>query len=195
MCHDRLPSKLPNISDKHIEFSPENSVTFALYQEYNLYNENISLVKAHLENIEKFILYNTDIFPAEWKAIALTLQSQRVPNVWETACCRPSTHTLKSWIKTQCIRYTQLKEIAEKNFKNIHMLDASILREPTRLLSSLTIQRSMELKLSLKECELFFEVREDEDFNSSMNLMSQVKSKGNHLVKHRPSVVYWRGID
>lgn len=189
MCHDRLPSKLPNISEKHIEFSPENSVTFALYQEYNLYNNNISLVKAHLENIEKFILYNTDIFPAEWKSIALTLQSQRVPSAWETACCRPSTHTLKSWIKVQCNRFIQLKEIAEKGFRNIHLLDASILREPTKLLSSLTIQRSMELKLSLKECELFFEVRDDEDFNASMNLMSEVKSKGNHLISHRARVV------
>lgn len=180
MCHDRLPPSLPNISDKHIEFSPDNSVTFALYQEYNLYNENISLVKVHLENIEKFILYNTDIFPAEWKSIALTLQSQRVPNAWETACCRPSTHTLKSWIKAQYNRYTMLKEIAEKDFKNIHILDASTLKEPTKLLSSLVIQRSIELKLSFKECQLFFEVREDEDFNSSMNLMSEVKSKGNN---------------
>lgn len=195
MCHDRLPSKLPNISDKHIEFCPENSVTFALYQEYNLYNNNISLVKAHLENIEKFILFKIDIFPAEWKSIALTLQSQRVPSAWETACCRPSTHTLKSWIKAQYNRFIQLKEIAEKGFKNIHLLDASILREPTKLLSSLTIQRSMELKLNLKECELFFEVREDEDFNSSMNLMSEVKSKGNHLIYHRARLVKLRVID
>ena len=179
MCYDRLPSKLPNIQDKYIEFNPENSVAFALYQEYNLYNENISLVKVHLENIEKFILYNTDIFPNEWKGIALTLQSQRVPAVWETACCRPSTHTLKSWIKAQCNRYIRLKEISEKEFKNINVLDASMLKEPTKLLVSLSIQRSLELRLSLKECELFYEIREDDDFNSA-----ELKTKGIFWIRY-----------
>ena len=56
-------------------------------------------VQYHLKNIEKFLLLNTQLFPKEWKSIALSLQSQRVPEQWENESSRPSVRTLKSWIK------------------------------------------------------------------------------------------------
>ena len=59
----------------------------------------MSLVRNHLENLQKYILLDTQIFPIEWKTIGLSLQSQRVPDEWEAANCRPSIHNLKSWIK------------------------------------------------------------------------------------------------
>lgn len=121
MCNDKLPPKLPNVSNKKlINFSPENSISYALYQvyfekftflinylliliilikEYKLYNENIDLVKNHIKNLEKYLLLNTQLFPHEWKDIALSLQLQRVPDEWEAFSCRPSIHTLKSWLK------------------------------------------------------------------------------------------------
>ncbi len=124
MCNDRLPPKLPTLSETLRDtFGPDKSISFALFQvtfskhltiknkkchlnqlyfifqEYNLFNENIELVRRHLENLEKYILLNTEMFPNEWKKIALSLQSQRVPDEWETASSRPSIHTLKSWIK------------------------------------------------------------------------------------------------
>ena len=80
MCYDRLPIKLPIISDSiATQFSSDSSIAFALYQEYQLFNEHITLVRSHLETLSKYILYNTQIFPVEWKQIAFTLQSQRVP--------------------------------------------------------------------------------------------------------------------
>jgi hypothetical protein len=68
-------------------------------KECKLFNENMEMVKHHLKNIEKYLLLNTQLFPKEWKNIAFSLQSQRVPDEWEHPSCRPSIHTLKSWIK------------------------------------------------------------------------------------------------
>lgn len=174
MCTDRLPGKLPNMNQDRLEFMPTNSVAFALCEEYNSFNDNISLVKGHLENLEKFILFNTQIFPVEWKQIALTLQSQRVPDEWESAWCRPSIHTLKSWVKAQADRYAQLKELGDNEFKNTTCLNASVLKNPCGLFSALKIQRAAEMKWDLNECELCFEVREDDDV-----LATEYKSKGN----------------
>lgn len=59
----------------------------------------MELVRDHLKNVEKYLLLNTELFPREWKPIALALQLQRVPEPWEHPNCRPSIHTLQSWIK------------------------------------------------------------------------------------------------
>lgn len=175
MCYDRLPPKLSLISDSLCQFGPNQSIAFSLYQEYNLFNENMILVRHHLENLEKYILYNTQIFPEEWKHIALTLQSQRVPDEWEITNCRPSTHTLKSWIESQFTRYRELKELAEKEFKGIRSLHAAILKLPSTLFSALLIQRSTEMKWNLTDCELCFEVREEDVLASEMKAKSKTK--------------------
>lgn len=64
----------------------------------------MQLVQDHLKNIEKYLLLNTQLFPKEWKNIALSLQLQRVPEQWEHFTCRPSIHTLQSWIKCNCFK-------------------------------------------------------------------------------------------
>jgi hypothetical protein len=102
LCNDKLPPMLQLLNNNEskyiIEIKPENSIAFAIYQECLFYNENMKLVREHLKNLEKYLLLNTQLFPKEWKSIALSLQSQRVPEEWEHFNCRPSIHTLKSWI-------------------------------------------------------------------------------------------------
>ena len=78
------------------------------------------------------------------------------------------------------IRYAQLKEIGvDREFKGIQSLSAIILKQPATLFSAILIQRCTEMKWdSLDECELCFEVREDDDV-----LASEMKTKCNYLIK------------
>jgi hypothetical protein len=141
LCNEKLPGFLPKLhDDKYIEFKPDNAVAFAIYREYNLFNENMRLVKNHLKNIEKYLLLNTQLFPSEWKDIALTLQSQRVPDQWEHTNCRPSIHTLKSWIQSQNVRFNQLFEFYKSKFTNIHSVKANILKEPKMFFSCILLE-------------------------------------------------------
>ena len=70
-----------------------------------MFNENIDLIRNHIDNLEKYLLLNTQLFPKEWKSIALSLQSQRVPEDWENSLCRPSIHTLKSWLNCNILTF------------------------------------------------------------------------------------------
>ena len=163
MCYEQLPSKLPILNDKLIEIKSDNSIAFAFYQEYKIFNETMDMVRHHLKMIEKYLLLNTKLFPSEFKSIALSLQSQRVPFEWEHPSCRPSIHSLKSWIKSQNVIYNQLNDILSKKFKNIKSVKASILKQPKLLFSSIMMQKCVKSKLNLNEVELCFEVAKDSD--------------------------------
>jgi hypothetical protein len=163
MCYEQLPSKLPAFNDKLVDLKSDNSIAFSFYQEYKIFNETMDMVKDHLKMIEKYLLLNTRLFPSEFKNIALSLQSQRVPFEWEHPSCRPSIHSLKSWIKSQNIIYNQLNEIWVKKFKNIKTVKASILKQPKLLFSSILMQKCVKNKLNLNEVELCFEVAKDSE--------------------------------
>lgn len=63
-----------------------------------MFNKKMKIIYSDLKNMEKYLLLNTQLFPREWKNIALSLQSQRVPEKWEYETARPSVRPLKSWI-------------------------------------------------------------------------------------------------
>jgi len=163
MCYEQLPSKLPAFNDKLMDLKSDNSIAFSFYQEYKIFNETMDMVKDHLKMIEKYLLLNTRLFPSEFKSIALSLQSQRVPFEWEHPSCRPSIHSLKSWIKSQNVIYNQLNEIWVKKFKNIKTVKANILKQPKLLFSSILMQKCVKNKLNLNEVELCFEVAKDSE--------------------------------
>lgn len=98
LCYDKLPPLLPEFDNL---FKPENSTVYAIYHECNVFNSNMKMIQDHLSNLENFILMKTELFPQEWKTIALSLQCQRVPEIWEHPNCRPSVHSLKSWIQSK----------------------------------------------------------------------------------------------
>ena len=163
MCYEQLPSKLPLFNEKIIDLKTENSIAYAFYQEYKLFNDTLDMVKYHLKMIEKYLLLNTHLFPNEFKKIALSLQSQRVPFEWEHPTCRPSIHSLKSWIKSQNVIYNQLNEIVNKKFKNIKSVKACTLKQPNLLFSSILLQKCVKNKWDLNEAELCFEVVKEND--------------------------------
>lgn len=98
-CKEKLPPALKIIELK--EFN--DSVSLALYEECVAYNNYIQLIQNHLKEVEKYILVNTNLFPVEWKNMALTLQLQRVPNEWVVSTSWPCVHSLKSWINCNFI--------------------------------------------------------------------------------------------
>lgn len=132
------------------------------------------MVKSQLKNVEKYLLLNTQLFPREWKPIALSLQLQRVPESWEHPNCRPSIHTLQSWIKgmwfaveicfkdaikknfefffkAQNIRFEQLNQYYENNFKDIKRVNVSILKEPCSLFRAIHVESCLKNKLNSEE--------------------------------------------
>ncbi len=131
-----------------------------------LFNQNLRMVHDHLRNLEKYLLLNTTLFPREWKPIALSLQSQRVPDEWEHPNCRPSIHTLKSWIKSQLSIYAELKEAIHSKFTNIKSLSASALKNPDSLFASVLIQKCVKNKWDIDEAEIVFELKDESKPNT-----------------------------
>jgi hypothetical protein len=93
-CKEKLPPtlKIHELKGFH------DCVSLALYEECISYNNYIELIQIHLREIEKYVLVDINLFPIEWKNMALTLQLQRVPNEWVTSTSWPCVHSLKSWI-------------------------------------------------------------------------------------------------
>lgn len=114
------------------------------------------------------MLTNTQLFPNEWKNIALSLQLQKVPEEWRSNISRTSIHSLHSWIscklkfrlktKAYChsnnildqkLKYEKLKILL--NSEKIGAIDVSILQSPSRLFNSLIIQSCFENKLNIDQ--------------------------------------------
>jgi hypothetical protein len=74
--------------------------------------------------------------------------------------------------KAQSLRFSQLKEIADCDF-NVTKLNGSVLKQPNVLFSSILLQRAIKMKWNLDECELNFEIKDDDtEFN-----LNDLKSK------------------
>ncbi|RNA04920.1 dynein beta ciliary-like, partial [Brachionus plicatilis] len=153
LCNEKLPPLLPKLDKSELKFDPSNSVAFAIFKEYNIFNEQMKFINSDLKNIEKYLLLNTQLFPKEWKNIALSLQSQRVPEKWEHESTRPSVRPLKSWIA--------------HNFSQVSKINASILKQPNNLFTSIIIQKCFKENLSLTDVELNFVVKDDGKLNSN----------------------------
>ncbi|CAF0814108.1 unnamed protein product [Brachionus calyciflorus] len=203
LCNDKLPPLLPKIDETKLSLDPGHSIAFAIYQEYKLFNRNMKIIQYHLKNIEKFLLLNTQLFPREWKSIALSLQSQRVPVQWENESSRPSVRTLKSWIKLQNLRYNELKEMAKEAFLNVKKVKASILKQPNTLFTAILTQKCFKEKLNMNEVEICFELKEDDKIDSKKDgillqdlkiiggkwdLSSKSVNKSENLVNKLPSL-------
>ena len=171
LCNDKLPPLLSDLGRNPFEFKPENAINFFIYQEYELFNKTMRMVRDHLKNLEKYLLLNTQLFPREWKTIALSLQSQRVPEEWEHQNCRPSIHTLKSWIKSQVSIYRELEEIRVSKFLNINSFRASNFKNLESLFSSILVQKCIKNNWNIEDAELCFEIKEDAWVKSSLNII------------------------
>jgi hypothetical protein len=111
------------------------------------------LVKSDLSALEKYLLTNRKLYPTEWKRVALPLQCQRVPDKWETPWCRPSIHTLKSWLKKQNDRYIELSRLLDKlpQAGNLRELRAIALNQPNKLFESILIEYASKCNLDVND--------------------------------------------
>ena len=65
-----------------------------------------------------------------------------------------------------------MKEIAIAEFKHVTSLNGSILKQPKVLFNSLLLQRCIKMKWNMNECELCYEIKDDDDTTAS-----ELKSK------------------
>jgi hypothetical protein len=156
-----------------------------------MFNQNLRMVQEHLRNLEKYLLLNTQLFPREWKSIALSLQSQRVPDEWEHPNCRPSIHTLKSWIKSQTSIHAELRDVIKSKFASVKSLSASTLRNPDSLIASVLIQKCIKNKWDIDEAEICFELKEDNKLNAEPDsvLMKDIKIIGGAWSASKKSLI------
>ncbi len=48
-----------------------------------MYNDQFKIVSNHLNEFQKYLLMETEMFPDEWRKIAFTLQFQRIPDEYQ----------------------------------------------------------------------------------------------------------------
>jgi len=156
-CRENLP---PYLKLNILQKSSINALISTLNEEFIEFNQKLRIINNHLSDLEKYLLTNTQLFPIEWKNIALSLQLQRVPQEWGSTLSRTSIHSLMSWISYQKVRYEKLS-LLKKDSGNLGPIDVSILHNPSRLFNSLVIQSCFENKLNIDEVELKFEIKMD----------------------------------
>ncbi|XP_078672103.1 uncharacterized protein LOC144911712 isoform X1 [Branchiostoma floridae x Branchiostoma belcheri] len=104
------------------EEMPE-SLGFILLQECHWLNLLLCHVRQSLHNLDQCMLGGTNAIPASLTQLAEALQSEEVPVSWTHPRCRPSSHTILSWLEDLQERYKQLHDWVKRGI---------VSREPDR---------------------------------------------------------------